>query len=203
MRVLGHARQQLAGARRFDHGNSAVTGCLCQLRIERHQEVQTFTGVGVDDTEECRIGHVQIGLIDRDLRCVDGVEAFQAVAFDRFPALVLDALVFPKRRIDQSGQRRALEENPVGMPAKQLISGLEFQSLWRRELESGIDEMLSRALFEKMSSGENVFHARREYRVAHPVELDLAQTFSADRACTKVQAIIHARRLGAFNQLID
>ena len=74
-RILGHARQQLTGARRLDHSNGAVAHCLCQLRIERHQEMQALTGIGIDDAKECRIGHVQIGLIDRDLRCIDRVEA--------------------------------------------------------------------------------------------------------------------------------
>ena len=55
-RILSDARQQLAGPCRLDHGDGAVADRLCQLRIERHQEVQALAGVGVDDSEQRRIG---------------------------------------------------------------------------------------------------------------------------------------------------
>ena len=55
VRIVGEARQQLAGAGRFDDGNGAVRSGLRPFGIERHQEVQALAGVGVDDGEERRV----------------------------------------------------------------------------------------------------------------------------------------------------
>ena len=50
MPILGigvGTRQQLVGARRFNHGDGTIGPGLCALGVERHKEVQTFAGVGV------------------------------------------------------------------------------------------------------------------------------------------------------------
>ena len=66
-RILSDSRQQFAGPGRLDHGNGAVAGRLGQLRIERHGDVQALAGVGIDDSEQRRIGAIQIRLVKRDL----------------------------------------------------------------------------------------------------------------------------------------
>ena len=116
--ILCDARQQLARARRLDHCDGAVAHGLCQHRIERHQEVQALAGVGVDDGEQRGIGDVEIGLIERDLRGVDLVKPGQSVAFDGAPALGLQGLVFPDRRIDQVGQLRSSDQDAVRVAAE-------------------------------------------------------------------------------------
>ena len=94
--VLGifcDAHQQFTRARCLDHHNGAVTGGLRQLRIERHQEVQALAGVGVENGEQCGIGAVEIGLIDRNLRGIGLIEPAKSIAFDGAPTLGLQGLV--------------------------------------------------------------------------------------------------------------
>ena len=44
---------------------------LCQRRIEGHQFAVELEGVAVERGEQRRIGQIEIGLVERDLRGVD------------------------------------------------------------------------------------------------------------------------------------
>ena len=83
--VIG-TRQQFAGARRLDDGDGAIAPRLCTLGVERHEEVQTLAGVGVQCGEQRGIGDVEIGLIERDLCGVLRKSFLKSVALDRAPA---------------------------------------------------------------------------------------------------------------------
>jgi len=73
----GRGRGRLSGEQflsigRLHHRNSAITHLLREGRIERHQFRVDFHRVTIDRGKERRIGQVQIGLIERDLRSIDG-----------------------------------------------------------------------------------------------------------------------------------
>src|SRR6516165_6168019 len=70
VRIIVAARQQFTGARRLDNGDSAVAPELRPLSVERHDEMQLLTGVGVDRGKQGGISDVEISLIERDLRGV-------------------------------------------------------------------------------------------------------------------------------------
>jgi hypothetical protein len=107
VRIVESPRQQLAGTGRLDHSDGAVGSGLRQLRIERPSEVQSLTGISIDDAEQRRIGEIQISLTERYLPGVDGIQTREAVALDRLPALRPETLVLPDARINQSRQFRA------------------------------------------------------------------------------------------------
>ena len=79
--VIG-TRQQFTGARCFDDGDGAVAPRLCALGVERHEEVQTLAGIGVQCGEERGIGDVEIGLVERDLCGVLRKSFLESVALE-------------------------------------------------------------------------------------------------------------------------
>jgi hypothetical protein len=101
--IIEATRQQFTGARRLNDVNGAVTPQLRALGIERHEEVQPLTRVGVGDGEQRRVGDVEIGLIKRDLCSVMRKGLRQSVALNRFPVLGVDCFMLPDRGINQIG----------------------------------------------------------------------------------------------------
>src|SRR6185369_11522063 len=85
--IFSDTSEKLAGARRLDHGYCSVADGLCELRIERHEKVQTFAGVSVNDGEQRRVHQIKVRLIDCHLPGIRGVQTSQTVALDRAPAL--------------------------------------------------------------------------------------------------------------------
>src|SRR5262249_49306215 len=61
------ARGQLAGACCLDDVDGAVAPELCALGVERDKKMQPFAGVGINRSEQCGIGNVQLRLIDGHL----------------------------------------------------------------------------------------------------------------------------------------
>src|SRR5262249_30425123 len=123
--IFCNARQLLTRARRFDHCHCAVAGRLCQLRVERDQEMQALAGVGIHDAEQRSISPIEIGLINCDLSGVDRIEPGYAVALDCAPAFSADTFVLPGAQVAQRRQLRTVNKNAVRMATEQPTHRLE------------------------------------------------------------------------------
>jgi hypothetical protein len=104
--VIG-ARKQFTGTGRRDHRNGAIAPCLRLCGVEWHEDVDALARIGVHGREDRRpLCHVEIGLIDPDLRGVLRVSLLDPIALNRAPALVAERLVLPKTRIASTRARR-------------------------------------------------------------------------------------------------
>src|SRR6516225_5432474 len=63
--------------------------------------------------------------------------------------------------------------------------------------------MLAGQVFEEMAALKGIARARRKLWIAHPVILDPAQAFSADRGRAEILPKIRARRLSLLDQFVD
>ncbi len=82
------------------------------------------------------------------MRRVTRIGLLQTVTFERLPTLIAERLVLPDTWVPDTWQRRSCCDDPVGVAAKQAISGFEAKLIVRRELEAGADEVLTRQRFE-------------------------------------------------------
>src|SRR5262249_5823130 len=120
IRVVVGARQQFAGARRLYDVDGAIAPELRTFGIERHEEVQPFTSVGIRHREQRGIGDIEIGLIERDLSEVFRIFLLQPIALELAPAGALYALVFPQKRVNHIGPRKvwAVDDDAIGVSAQ-------------------------------------------------------------------------------------
>ena len=82
-RVARQLLTRIAGAQNV---YSLVTGSLCKRPIKRDKLVPNLTGVFVDRRKERRrLGQSQIGLIESNLGCVDGLGLDHPAFFDGAP----------------------------------------------------------------------------------------------------------------------
>jgi hypothetical protein len=98
--VVVGARQQFAGTCCFDNRDRTVGPTLRALNVERHQKVQAFARICVQRGEQCRIGDVEMRLVESDLRCVLGKRVLQSVAFECAPVLEVDRFVLPEQGVN-------------------------------------------------------------------------------------------------------
>src|SRR5262249_50626550 len=111
--------------------------------------------------EDRWVGDVEVGLIEKNLRIVLWICLLEAVTFERAPAPIVDALVFPQTGISQINARqiRAVNDDAVGVTAKQSVHGREGERLFRRETKPGGDQVLTADFFEEVSAREDVVQA--------------------------------------------
>jgi hypothetical protein len=85
--------------------------------------MHALAAVGVDRGEDCG-GFVDAEemLIEGDLRRVSRISLLQAVAIQRAPAFVVDALRFPQARIGDVADLRAVDEDAVSMTGQQAVA---------------------------------------------------------------------------------
>src|SRR5262249_40436946 len=127
----------------------------------------------------------------------------KAVALERTPAHIADALVFPQTRKAGFGQLGAGDKDAVGVAAEQPAHRAKAEALGRRKLEADTDQMLLAQLLEEMSAREDVAGLREVHWGAHPVVLHAAQAFVADRARPEIFPRVLFRRLGLLDERID
>src|SRR5262245_50456190 len=112
--------------------------------------------------------------------------------------------MFPKARESEFRDYWAVDQDSVSVAPEQSSGGLEFEPRRRRKLEAGFDQVLAAAGFGPMPAFKKIHRACRRRRFSHhPVELNLAQTFAADRAGAKIIAAVLRRRLSRLNRLVD
>ena len=99
VRIVIGAVQQFAGACCGDDVGNAITPHLRALGIERHPEMQLLAGVSVDRAEQCRVGQIEISLIERNLRAIAWKFFFETVLSKRAPIFRAQRLAFPDKRI--------------------------------------------------------------------------------------------------------
>ena len=99
LRVVVGARQQFARTCCFNNHDRTVGPKLRTLGVERHQKMQTFARICVQRGEQCRIGDVEIRLVEGDLRCVLG-KRFEPVTFECAPVFRINRLVLPDQRVN-------------------------------------------------------------------------------------------------------
>ena len=189
LRIVVSARQQLAGARRLDDGDGTIAPRLCALGVERHEEMQTLAGVGVQRGEERGVGVVEVGLIERDLCGVLRKGFLESVALDRAPVLGVERLVLPQTRDSSvdAGQGRARDDDSVGVPAKQPARRREKPSTsGGANLNPAAISCCARSLFEDNGRGRRFRAVGRVHRLAPPIVLHLAQAFRADDARAEI-----------------
>jgi hypothetical protein len=122
-RTGGDARQQLARIGGPQDPHAAVGHALREIGIEGHELVVQLGRVLVDRGEQRRVGRdaghrrFHVGLVERDLRGVDGLCDGHALGHRLAPVLRVHRLAFPERRGAQPQRRWGLGDDPVDMAA--------------------------------------------------------------------------------------
>ena len=109
------------------------------LGVERHPEEQQFTAVDVNGAEQQRIGQIEIGLIERNLRGITGEFLLESVARERAPVLRIERLVLPNEwKIDVGTAERvgAGDNDAVNMATQIAVHSRECERLGRRKREA-------------------------------------------------------------------
>ena len=66
-RIAVGPRQELARLRRLDDGDGSVRPQLCALGVEGHKKMEMLASIGIERGEQRRVGHIEIGLVERYL----------------------------------------------------------------------------------------------------------------------------------------
>jgi hypothetical protein len=121
--IGGDARQQIARIGRPQDPHAAVGHALREFRVERHELVVQLRRVLVDRSEErgggrdARHRRFHVGLVERDLRGVDGLGDGHAPGHGLAPVLRVHRLALPERGGAQPQRRGGLGDDPIDMAA--------------------------------------------------------------------------------------
>ena len=191
-----------------------VADALGERPVEGYRLVPEFAGVLVDSSKQRRgVRQAQIGLIERDLRRIDGFGRHDAALGDIAPVLRIGRLAFPERRHGHSAG--SCDDHPVDMPLDPVPgcgkSELLAAPVAGPEIKACLAEPLYRQVLEHVPRGENAERLSGELpaRIAwefqvlilQPSGADIPETASAQIIALWTQPVLGSQR--GVNRSVD
>ncbi len=158
VRIRRDARQPFVGIACLQDPHGLVAAGLRQRPVERHEFMPELAGILVDGSEDGRmLGKAEIGLIERDLRCIDWLRDRDTALDDIPPVLGVRGLALPQRRNCESVGRR--DNDAVDVPAHAAVGDGEPElvtvAIAGAQVVSGLDQPVDGKVLEDMADRKN------------------------------------------------